>query len=238
MFDDCDIADLRDFLLVDCADVGTAIRDANRIMSLVQAIEAAVDGIRQILLVMEDLAEKEVHRYCTMSEKAAMQQKMLELAEQVNAIVDRTTITTSPDEEPNRLLSASGQTIDEPVGSGRTMHIFAWDMRFPVDRIDLTRNGKGALALIRETLRGVNEYVDYLQGQIKLLEETVASMDERIAKHHGIEVLQINQAGRTIAAIETLAEEMPDALVLTQANLTRDEVLHALREPGQTCLVG
>ena len=163
---DLDLLVLRPLTCDDVAQISESICSINSVVSMVQTIEVAVHSIRQTLMSMEELVTKAVKRYFTSTEKIRMQQELQQLANHVNQIVNDTCIISRTDLSKNKLLSPEGRDIDTHIGYGDEIHIPACDMTFPIEQVDLTKNGRDALTIVKHALGNVNEFMNCLESGV------------------------------------------------------------------------
>jgi len=207
-------------VVCDMCELRQAVSDANAAISTVQMIEDAVVAIRGDIGLMLELAEKAVKRYCTCAEKAAMQEELKRLAQCVNETVD-TTEKVSPDgSEHNKLLSADGHTIDQPIGKGRMLHIVSTDLSFPADGIDLASDGKKALTTIMDVRARANEYADYLDGEASFLVEIISEMEQRAAASQDVGPMDFSVISESTGFIGEMFSEYPELIRDCQANVS------------------
>jgi flagellin len=223
--DDREVAVIREYLLGNTADVRLSAQNANAAISTVQTFELAANSIYDKLVLMEELAEKAVHGDYTNTDKAAMQKQLQELAEQINNIVNNT------EYNGNKLFTSEGQLITRAIDNGRSIHLFAKDLSFSLENVDLTKNVKAALTTIQNARKKTGEYTDYLNSQNTLLQNAMATIEQNMASAVGLKSSDFETE-----AMQQFVENLPssisnDMAISTemQANITPDEALHLLR---------
>jgi len=223
-----DIAAIGQCMSCEMFELGQGIAAANQAISTVQMIEASARSIRQNLASMEELAEKEVYHYCTCAEKAAMQQEVQRLGERTNEIIDVTDAASGDGSEHNKLFSGEGHTMDISAGRGRTLHIFPADMSVPMEEIDLTKDGKAALATIKEIHGRAKDYVDSLESQSAFLLEIISTMAERVATSQEIGAMDFSVVSESAVMIGEMFAEEPELLHDCQAHVSPGDAMRVL----------
>jgi len=224
--DDSEIAIIREFLQGNISDVRLSAQNANAATSMVQMFVDAAVTIRDKLTVMEQLAEEAANGYYTSTDKASMQKQFEQLAKDINDIVDTT------EYDNNKLFTANGRVISRPLGNGQTINLFARDIALDITNLDLTKDAKAALAAVKNELKQVNEYSEYLSSQNKRLQDAMAIIESRIAGAAGIEP---SDFGAKIAQkmASYLAAQIEDEAYISsqsQSNITADEALYLLKD--------
>ena len=176
---DKEIAVIREFLLGNTASVRLSAQEANSAVSMVQIFDDAATSIRDTLASMEKLAEKATKSYCTDKEKASMQKELEGLAKDINDTVNNTKY------DGNKLFTAAGQVITRSIGNGRTIALFAKDLSFDVESVDLATDAQGALATIKNALKEADEYTTYVKSQNKFLQDAMAIIEHKMASAAG-----------------------------------------------------
>jgi len=223
---DSNIAIIREFLQGNISDVRLSAHNANPATSMTRMfVEAAVD-IRDKLILMEQVAQKAADGYYTSTDKASMQKKFEQLAKEINDIVNNT------EYENNRLFTSTGRVISRPLGNGRTINLFSRDLTLDITNLNLTRNAKAALAIIKNELKEANEYSEYLLSQNKLLQDAMATIENRIASAAVIEPgdFEMKIAQNITSYLATRIREEPFISSQSQSNITADETLYLLKD--------
>jgi flagellin len=223
--DDREVAVIREHLLGNIADVRLSAHDANAAISTVQTFEHAANSIYDKLVLMEEAAEKAVNGDYTTTEKVSMQEQLQEWAEQINNTVNNT------EYNGNKLFTSEGQVITSAIGNGRSIHLFAKNLSFSLENVDLTKDAKAALTTIQNARTKTGEYTDYIKSQSTLLQDAMATIEQNMASAIGlkssdfeIEPMQqfVENLSAGISNDKAISTEM-------QANITPDEALHLLR---------
>lgn len=224
--DDREIAVIREYLLGNMAGVRLRAKDVSAAISMVQTLEHAATTIRNKLALMEELAEKAVNGYYTDTDKASMQEQFEELANDINDIVD------SSEYDGNKLFTDKGQTITRVVtraiGKERTIHLFARDLSFDAESVDLTKDAKAALRTVNKTLKQAVEYSDYLRSQYKLLQDAMTGVENEMAGAAGVDSCDFETeiTQQFVACLSAKILEDKETFSHIQFNITADEVLH------------
>ena len=224
--DDRALAIIRELLRGNIADVRQSARNANDAISMVQTFNDAAAAIGEKLTRMEELAEQAASGYYSAGEKADMQEEFEELAEEINDIVDTTEYSD------NKLFSAEGQTISISIGNGSVINLFASNLSFDIDGLDLTTDAAGALAAVQTQIQQVSEYSGYLGSQTRRLENATAIIEFELAGALGIESddFNTNIAKEVASYAASKVLEDTSALFLTQANVTPSMALQLLKD--------
>ncbi|MFQ6034593.1 MAG: hypothetical protein ACE5NM_01945 [Sedimentisphaerales bacterium] len=223
---DREVAVIREYLLGNIADVRLSAKEANAAISVVQTFDHAATTIRDKLVAMEELAEKVVHGHYTNTDKASLQKQIQKWAKKINSIVNNTKY------DGNKLFTSEGQTIVRSIGNGRYIRLFAKDFTFNVENVDLVTNANTALKTIKRARKGASEYTDYLKSQNELLQDAMATIEQKMASAAGIEwsdfetkIMQqfIKNLSANISNDMAISTEM-------QANITSDQALQLLKD--------
>jgi flagellin-like hook-associated protein FlgL len=179
---------------------------------------------------MEELAERAANGYYTDTDKGSMQEQFEELANDINDIVD------SIEYNGNKLFTDKGQTITRvvtrAVGKERTIHLFARDLSFDAESVDLTKDAKAALRTVNKTLKQAVEYSDYLRSQHKLLQDAMTVIENEMAGAARIDScdLETEITQQFVACLSAKISEDKDTFSHVQSNITADKALHLLRD--------
>jgi flagellin-like hook-associated protein FlgL len=223
---DSDIAKIREFLQGNVSDVRLSAQNANAATSMAQMFVDASVTIRNKLIQMEQVASKAANGYYTGSDKASMQNQFEQAAKDINDIVD----TTKYDN--NKLFTAKGQTISQPLGSGQTIHFFGRDLTVDTTNLDLTKDAKATQAAIKTALKEANEYSEYISSQNKRLQNSMARIENHMSGAAGIEQGDFGMkiAHRTTNTLATKIQNKPHISSQIQANITANEALYLLQD--------
>ncbi|MHC4543976.1 MAG: flagellin N-terminal helical domain-containing protein [Planctomycetota bacterium] len=223
---DSSVAIIREFLQGNIADVRLSAQDANVATSMTQMFVDAAITIRDKLTLMEQLAQKATNDYYTSTDKASMQKQFEQLAKDTNDIVDNT------EYESNKLFTANGQVISRPLGNGQTINLFARDLTLDITNLDLTQDAKAALATIKNALKEANEYTTFLSSQNKLLQDAMATIENRIASAAGIEQSDFGKqiVQKMTSYLTAMILDEPRISSQSQSNITADEALYLLKD--------
>lgn len=223
---DKEIAVIREYLLGNTAGVRLSAQEANAAVSMVQMFDDAATSIRETLTSMEQLAEKATKSYYTDKEKASMQTELEGLAKDINDIVKNTKY------DGNKLFTAAGQVITRSIGGGRTIALFAKDLSFDAESVDLATDAQGALATIKNALKQASEYTTYLKSQNTLLQDAMATIEDRIASAVGIDPgsFQTKTLEQFLDNISAAISKDADTFTQIQSNITADKALQLLKD--------
>ena len=228
--DDRKVAIVREFLQGNVADVRLSAQEANADTSMVQMFVDAADTIHNELILMEQLAEQAAYGYYTSTDIASMQKQFEVLGKDINSIVDSTKY------EGNKLFTSDGQTITKvimrSVGSVRTISLFAKDLSLDVSNLDLTKDAKGALAAIRNALKQAGECTTYLKSQNKLLQDSMAVIEEQMASAAGVNTGEFGAkiVRKMMGYLTAAIQDEPYISSQSQSNITADEALYLLKD--------
>jgi len=179
-YDDRAIATIREYSRCNVADVRLNAQNANAVTSIVQTFDDAAATVCQNLSEMQTLAEKAVNGYYSYKEKASVQKQLKELSKSINSIVDNTKY------DSNKLFTADGKVISASIGKGRTIKLFAKDLSFDAEKVDLAGNTTAAVTHIKNALKEANEYSKYLNSQSGLLESAMSTIELEMASAVGV----------------------------------------------------
>jgi flagellin-like hook-associated protein FlgL len=223
---DSDVAKIREFLQGNVSDVRLSAQNANATTLMSQMFVDSAATIRNKLIQMEQVATKAANGYYTDTDKASTQQQFEQAAKDINDIVDATKY------DNNKLFTANGQTISQPLGNGQAIHFFARDLSVDTTNMDLATDPKAAQAAIRTALKEANKYVGYLSSQNTRLQDSMARIENRMAGATGIEQgdFGIKNAYRITSNLATKIQNKPHISSQIQANITANEALHLLRD--------
>ncbi|MFB0525005.1 MAG: flagellin [Phycisphaerae bacterium] len=223
---DREVAVIREYLLGNIADVRLRAKEANAAISMVQTIEHAATTLRDKLTLMEKLAEKAANGYYTNTDKASMQKHLTELAKDINDIVDST------EYDGNKLFTSEGQAIVKSIGDGRSFRLFAKDLSFNVENVDLAKDAKAALTTIRDARKRASEYTNYLKSQNELLQDEMATVEQKMASSAGIESsdFETKIMQQFIKNLSSSISNDTNVSTDVQANITSHEALPLLND--------
>ncbi len=223
---DKEIAVIREFLLGNTANIRLSAQEANSAVSMVQMFDDAATGIRDALASMEKLAEKATKSYYTDKEKASMQKELEGLAKDINETVNNTKY------DGNKLFTAAGQVITRSIGRERTIALFAKDLGFDAESVDLATDAQGALATVKNALKEADEYTTYVKSQNKFLQDAMATIEHKMASAVGIDPssFQTKTMEQLLDNISAAISNDTDTSTQIQSNITADEALQLLKD--------
>lgn len=221
---DREIAVVREYLLGDIANVRLSARNANAAISMVQIVLDTAIAVRDKLVAMQQLAEEAASGHYTDKDKTSMQRQLEELANDISRIVDNTEYAG------NKLFTAGGQTISQRIGKDRTIHLFAKDLSFDTEGVDLVADAKQAASTIEVAMRQAVEHTDYITSQSKFLERAMADIEREMASAAGVALsnFETEVTQQFVAYLSAQVADSPRAAHQSQSNMTSAEVLRLL----------
>jgi hypothetical protein len=98
--------------------------------------------------------------------------------------------------------------------------------------LDLTQDAKAALATIKNALKEANEYTTFLSSQNKLLQDAMATIENRIASAAGIEQSDFGKqiVQKMTSYLTAMILDEPRISSQSQSNITADEALYLLKD--------
>jgi hypothetical protein len=218
------VAIIQELLRGNFADIYQGARDASTAVSIVQTFLGPVDSIGEKLGTMEELARKASSPDYSETQIEEMQEEFLGLAEEINQIVDST------EYDFNELLTAEGESISISIGNGSTIDIFARDLSFDAEGLDLTTDPEAALSHVVEATGDLEEYSSYLTRQGERLEDATAIIESELGAAAGVDLsdfsMELVMEVATYAASQVLEDSR--TLLDTQANVSPERGLRLL----------
>ncbi len=220
------MATIRELLNGNTADVRLSAREASTAVSIIQIFANAVDSIAVKLAGMEELAEKASSPDYSQVQVEAMQTELQALATEIDEIVKGTEYNY------NKIFTAAGQAISIPIGDGSRVDIFAKDLSFTAQGLDLTTDAKSALSNVKKAIKELSEYRTYLNRQAARVEDATATIESALQSAMGVGLDDFTPD----LAIETafhiaseLSQDSSTALDM-QANTEPSIALHFLKD--------
>jgi flagellin len=218
------VAVIRDMLNGKTADVRQSVKEASSAISIVQKLTNATSSISNKLLKMKELATKANSPDYSQVQKEEMQKEFKNLAKEINETAKGTKI------ENNKIFTEAGESISIPVGDGSKADIFAKDLSFDAEGLDISTDPETVLSNIHKATKELNEYNEYLNKQRTRIEDATAAIESEIESALGIELDDFSLIMATEMSSNTgnhLIED--DEISLnTQGNLTPEETLKLL----------
>jgi flagellin-like hook-associated protein FlgL len=155
-----------------------------------------------------------------------MQEQLQELTEQINNIVNNTKYNG------NKLFTSEGQLITAATGNGRSIHLFAKDLSFSLESVDLTKDAKEVLTTIKNAREKTGEYVDYLKSQSTVLQDAMTTIEQMMASAAGLGPSDF-ETETMQQFIENLSTSISNDMAIStemQANINPDEALRLLKD--------
>jgi flagellin-like hook-associated protein FlgL len=175
---------------------------------------------------MEELAEKASSPDYSQVQVEAMQTELQALATEINDIVKGTEYNY------NKIFTDAGQAISIPIGDGSRVDIFAKDLSFNAQGLDLTTDAKSALSNVKKAIKELSEYRTYLNRQAARVEDATATIEFKLQSAMGVGLDDFTPD----LAIETafhiaseLSQDSSTALNM-QANTEPSIALHFLKD--------
>lgn len=223
---DREVATIREYLRGNFAGIQLTAQRTSAVVSMAQAFEHAAGTIRDKLSLMEELSEKAANGYYTGADRALMQRQLEELAADINEITDST------EHDGNKLFTAKGRTISKSIAHDRTIHLFARDLTFDVQNIDLVGDAKAAAATIKLALKRAGEYSRYLQSQYRLAQDAMATIERQLTSAAGIDSSSLTPdiMEQFVTRLSSRLLDYADTLARTQFNITADQALQLLKD--------
>lgn len=184
----------------------------------------ATNNISVRLSKMEGLAVKASSADYSQVQIEEMQKEFINTAQEINEIAKGTEYNN------NKIFTATGESISIPIGDGSRVDIFAKDFSFNAQGLDITTVSKTALSNVKEAIKDLNEYNQYLNKQLIRTEKATATIESEMENAMGIQLNDFT----LVLAIELssytgnlLSRYKPTSLN-TQANFAPEEVLQLL----------
>jgi flagellin-like hook-associated protein FlgL len=176
------VATIREFVNGETADIRLSAREASTAISIVQTFSDAAGSIALKLAKMEGLATKASGTDYTSAQIDDMQKEFKSLAKEVNGIVKST------EYDFNKLFTTGGKAISISIGDGSKVDIFAKDLSFDYSELDLTSGAKTALSEVKNAIKELSEYREYLNSKETLVEKLTAVIESEIESATGVEL--------------------------------------------------
>ena len=229
--DDRSVARIREYLADDISSVRLTAANASAATSTVKMFVDAASSIRDKLTQMEQLAKEAAFGYCPDLKKASLQKQLAALAADINKIVADTSYIDDTEEGVNKLFSGEGETIERRIDKTRTIKLFPRNLTFNIEDVNLTKDAIGAWKVIKTAVKAATEYTDYLGSQAKILADSMAAIESKMAAAAGFDSTSFET--QTAQQITThLAKQISENPLLsskTQSNITPDEALYLLK---------
>jgi len=224
------VAIIRELLGGNIAAIRQGAHEASTAISMVQMFAGAADSIGGKLAAMKELAEKASSPDYSAVQVEQMQKEFLGLAEEINETVNSTEYNF------NKLFTAEGESISISIGNGSRIDIFAKDLSFGTEGLDLTTDPAGALAKVEKATAELNEYTAYLRRQAARVEDATAIIESEVAAAVGVDLadfsLNLAEQVASYAADQVLQDS--SRLLNIQGNVNADRVLQLLKDKDKT----
>jgi len=203
-------------LQADMAENRHTAKQVSTAVSLIQAFSKAVDTIIDKLGSMQSLTKKATSSMYSATKKEQMQKDFKNLATEINDLVK----TTKYEYENNRILSSNGKSISIPIDKDKSVDIFAVDLGFDVEGLDLTTDAKGVLAKIQAGIEKTKEYNLHLSSQQTRIMDATQVLDSKLDTVLGFDSLSLSSivAEKMAYYVAELLAEDTDRSLQTQAN--------------------
>jgi flagellin-like hook-associated protein FlgL len=220
------VAIIQELLRGNFPDIYQSAHDSSTAVSVVQTFADGVDTIGDKLAAMEELAKKASSPDYSQTQIEEMQEQFEDLAEAINQIVDST------EYDFNKLLTAEGESISISIGNGSTIDIFARDLSFDAEGLDLTSDPEAALSQVEGATGELEGYRRYLTRQAERLEDATAIIESELGAAAGVDLsdfsMELAMEVATYAASQVLEDS--STLLNTQANISSDRALRLLAD--------
>ncbi|MBW8003251.1 MAG: hypothetical protein FVQ80_14740 [Planctomycetes bacterium] len=190
-------------LQADMAENRHTAKEVSTALSLIQSFSNAVDTIIDKLGSMETLAKKAAGSMYSATKKEQMQKDFKNLATEINNLIK----TTKYQYDNNKILSPDGKSISIPIDNDRSVDIFAINLGFDAEGLDLTTNAKGALAKIQAALEKTQEYNLHLSSQQATTMDATQIIDSKLDT-----VLGFDSSGLSSIAAEKMTHYVAEML--------------------------
>lgn len=214
----------RDMLNGKTADVRQNAKEASNSVSKIQKLTKATGKITKKLLTMKEIADKAGDSDRSQVEIEEMQKELKNHAKEINEIVKDTKI------ENNKIFTSAGESISIPVGDGSKTNIFAKNLSFNADELDISTDTKTASYNIIKAMNEINEYKEYLNKQRTRIEDATKTIESELESAMGIELedFTLDKATEMSSDISNKLAEDDEASLNTQDNITPTEALKLL----------
>ncbi|MHC4618662.1 MAG: flagellin [Planctomycetota bacterium] len=220
------VAIIRELLDGNISAIYRSAHDASTAVSMVQMFCDAADTIGEKLAAMKELAEKASSPDYSQGQVEEMQKEFAELAGEINQIVDSTEYNF------NKLFSAEGEAISISIGCGSTIDIFAKDLSFSAEGLDLTTDPAGALTEVENAIADLNDYATYLDRQSQRLANATAIIEFQLEAAVGVDVSDFTAeyAMEVAAYAASMVSQNASMLYDVQADIEPDRALWLLAD--------
>ncbi len=220
------VATIPEMLNGKIADVRLSAKEASTTFSIIQTFADVVNNISAKLEDMEALSKKVGNGDYSKVQIEQMHKEFEELAGDINEIVKDT------EHDYNKIFTADGKAISLPIGNGSGVTIFAKDLSFDVEGLDLTNAPEDAQFHVRKVIDFVSEYYDYLTRQFRRVENATAVIESEmeIAADVDLRDFTILLAGETASYLSNNILRDTSTSLDTQANLDSSRVLQLLKD--------
>jgi len=220
------VAIIRELVRGNTADIYRRAREASTAICIVQTFTAATDSIADKLGTMNELARKASGSDYSQVQVEEMQEEFQGLAKEINGTARNTEYNY------NKLLSSEGEAISIYVSNSFKIDIFASDLSFDAEGLDLTADPHTALSRMEEAREKLSEYNTYLTRQATRLEDATAIIEGKLESAFGVDTsdftVEFGSQVRSNPARQIL--ENRSALLDMQANVTPARALQLLKE--------
>lgn len=220
------VATIRELLNANTADIRLSARNASTAVSIIQTLAHATDGIAAKLSKMEELAGKAPSPDYSHVQVEQMQKEFNSLAKEINNLVK------GAEYNYNKIFTATGKSISIPIGDGSRVDIFASDLSFNAQGLDLTADPKTALSSIKKAIKELGEYRTYLDRQVARVEDAVATIESELESAMGVDLndFTADLALETVVHIASELSQDSSSALDTQANTEPSTVLKLLTD--------
>ncbi|MHC4574630.1 MAG: flagellin N-terminal helical domain-containing protein [Planctomycetota bacterium] len=220
------VAIIRELLDGDIAAIYTSAHEASTAVSMVQTLTSAAGTIRGKLTAMEELAKKASSPDYSRVKVEEMQKEFQGLAAEINQTAKGTEYNF------NKLFSGEGKSISIQVDNETKIDIFASDLRFSAEGLNLATSAGGALAEVKKAAKMLNEYLGYLDRQAGRLADVTAVLDSELEAALDVDLSEFSPdlVKQVTAYAARDSAEDGSRLLEAQANVDPERALRLLSE--------
>ena len=224
------VALIRALLEGDIASIRQSTAEASTAVSTVQYLVGAVETISGALSTMQEFVKKACSPDYSQVQREEMQEQFKDRAARINQAAESTEYNY------NKLLTAEGKAVSIPIGDGLKVDIFARDLSFDAQGLDIAGDPEGALAKLGEAMANAAEYKSYLNRQMMRAERAAAVLESEMQAALGLDLsdftpaLAVEKTSNTTNSISEDAAASLDA----QANVPPRRALQLLGHSEQT----
>jgi hypothetical protein len=204
-------------------------REVSTSLSAVQTLKEGLGGVKKRLAEMEELTERASSRDHNKVQVDEMQGQLARIIESVKQATENTKHGF------NRVFSSKGESFSLAVGDGSHIDIFAKDLAFDGEGLDLRSDPAAAKAAVVKAMKELAEYGSYLDKQMTDLAKATERLEQDMVGAMGLESNDFTPvlAGRVASDIAgEAAKKSKEAasLMNAQANANPSRALQLLKD--------